>query len=596
MKKLMLLALLVNLGVVANSETISEIQGVKVNSTFANKEVKDVIGVVTLVKNDTGFFIQSLKSDKDSKTSEGIYIENKAKFEVKPGQLVKVDGKVVETYISKPDPSQLTVTAISASKVEIVDNSKMYKIDPVVITGKETPRRVHNGNLNSLNVKENALDYYESLEGMVVRIKNPLITGFKEKYGDIVIVPSNGKYAETRSKNGGVVYNNYVYEQTQRLTVTTTPWKLTQKGQFKEGITPNPGDKLNGDIVGVIYYENSEYRLYPISEFPGITDSKTAPEVNKYKYNPEMLNVVSYNIENFSHADAPERVVELARQVKTVLQTPDVLGLIEVGDDDGSKKSDVVDATENVKAIINEIKKQTGIEYGMMTVSPQDGKDGGWPEMHIRNVILYRKDRLTPVMFNQGDSKVDTQVVKTDGMTHLTFNPGRIGNNDPVWNEVRKPVIAQFDFQGKNVFVIANHLKSKRADYKIYGSKQPVVRHSEDVRIPEAQRVNEFVQTILKADPNATVIVHGDMNDFEFSPTIKALNGNVLIDTMSELPKSERYSYVYQGNSQTLDNILINKKYKGKVNVDVIRINSEFTQSQGSFSDHDPMFIQFKVK
>ena len=135
MKKLMLLALLVNLGVVANSETISEIQGVKVNSTFVNKEVKDVIGVVTLVKNDTGFFIQSLKSDKDSKTSEGIYIENKAKFEVKPGQLVKVDGKVVETYISKPDPSQLTVTAISASKVEKVDNSKMYKIDPVVITG-----------------------------------------------------------------------------------------------------------------------------------------------------------------------------------------------------------------------------------------------------------------------------------------------------------------------------------------------------------------------------------------------------------------------------------------------------------------------------
>lgn len=52
-----------------------------------------------------------------------------------------------------------------------------------------------------------------------------------------------------------------------------------------------------------------------------------------------MLNVVSYNIENFSHVDGPERVKELANQVATVLQTPDILGLIEVGDDDGQKKA-----------------------------------------------------------------------------------------------------------------------------------------------------------------------------------------------------------------------------------------------------------------
>lgn len=74
------------------------------------------------------------------------------------------------------------------------------------------------------------------------------------------------------------------------------------------------------------------------------------------------------------------------------------------------------------------------------------------------------------------------------------------------------------------------------------------------------------------------------------------MKGNELIDVISELPKNERYTYVYQGNSQTLDNILINKKYKGKVNIDVIRMNSEFTKDQGSYSDHDPIFIQFKVK
>jgi len=73
-------------------------------------------------------------------------------------------------------------------------------------------------------------------------------------------------------------------------------------------------------------------------------------------------------------------------------------------------------------------------------------------------------------------------------------------------------------------------------------------------------------------------------------------HGDELIDTISELPENERYTYIYQGASQTLDNIMINKKYKGNVNIDVIRINSEFTIEQGSFSDHDPIFIQFRVK
>lgn len=596
MKKLMLLSIFLSSVFTLNAETISEIQGTKVNSIYENKQVKNVMGVVTLVKSDKGFFIQSLKDDKNKNTSEGIYILNNDKKEVKAGQLVKIDGNVIETYFTKPDDKQLSSTAINASNIEIIDKTKTYTIEPVVITGEDIPRKVHNGDFNVLNSKENALDYYEALEGMVVRVKSPLITGFKEKYGDIVIVPSDAKYTETRSINGGVIYNNYTYEQTQRLTVTTKPWDLVEKGEFKKGLSPNPGDKFNDDIIGVLYYEHAEYRIYPISKFPGITDSKTVPEKNKYQYNPKMLNVVSYNIENFSHIDEPERVPELARQVKTILQTPDILGLIEVGDDDGSKKSDVVDATENITAIINEIKKQTGIEYGMMTVSPEDGKDGGWPEMHIRNVILYRKDRLKPIMFNQGDYKTDTEIVQSDGKIHLTYNPGRIGNNDPVFNEVRKPVIAQFEFKGKNIFVIANHLKSKRADHKIYGSKQPVVRYSEDVRIPEAKKINEFVKNILKLDPNATIISHGDINDFEFSPTIKEMKGEELIDTISELPENERYTYVYQGNSQTLDNILINKKYKDKVNVDVIRVNSEFTKAQGSFSDHDPVFIQFEVK
>lgn len=596
--KLCLLMLLASFTTFGFSETISEIQGTTSISSFNEKNVKSVKGIVTGIrktKYNNGFFMQSKESDGNLNTSEGIYVENKTDISVSVGDLVEVDGMVKEIYLSSPDKMQPTITSIYASNLVILENN--LSIMPLEIDGKNIPRKVHNGNLSKLDRDVNAMDYYESLEGMLVKIKDPLITGFKEKYGDITVVPSYGKYTELRSINGGVVYNNYEFEQSQRITITATPWNIVKKSEYINNLSPNPGDKLKGDVEGVVIYEHGEYRLYPTSSFPGIEDGSTKPDTNEFKYDKKKLNVVSYNIENFTIADGPARVKELARQVKTVLQTPDILGLIEVGDDDGGNiKTPLTSAKKTIEAIIDEIKKETGISYGYMSVDPLDLKDGGWPEMHIRNVILYRKDRLTPVKFNQGDAITDTKVISKKGKVSLTFNPGRIGNNDPIWDEVRKPVIAQFKFMNKNIFVLANHLKSKRSDAKIYGTVQPVERKSELVRNPQGTYINNFVKDILKADKKATVIVLGDMNDFEFSNTIKNINGNELIDVISTLPKNERYTYVYQGNSQTLDNIMINKKYKGSVNVDVIRINSEFTKAQGSFSDHDPIFIQFKVK
>ncbi len=48
-------------------------------------------------------------------------------------------------------------------------------------------------------------------------------------------------------------------------------------------------------------------------------------------------------------------------------------------------------------------------------------------------------------------------------------------------------------------------------------------------------------------DPKADVVVAGDLNDFQFSPALKALTaGGVLTDLVDRLPRGERYGYVYQ--------------------------------------------------
>ena len=88
----------------------------------------------------------------------------------------------------------------------------------------------------------------------------------------------------------------------------------------------------------------------------------------------------------------------------------------------------------------------------------------------------------------------------------------------------------------------------------------------------------------------------GDMNDFEFSPTLKAMKTDVMVSAVEQLPKNQRHTYIYQGNAQVLDNLLVNKKYAKKMKVDILNINSESTKAQGYFSDHDPIFIQIDVK
>lgn len=44
-----------------------------------------------------------------------------------------------------------------------------------------------------------------------------------------------------------------------------------------------------------------------------------------------------------------------------------------------------------------------------------------------------------------------------------------------------------------------------------------MLRKSEAVRNPQGEHINSFVKDILKNDKDATVIVLGDMNDFESS-------------------------------------------------------------------------------
>ncbi len=578
---------------------ISTIQGTHHRSEYEGKEVEKIMGVVTVLyktRYNKGFFMQSLKRDrdKDARTSEGIYVENKAGVEVKMGDLVSVAGTVKELQFSKPNKNELTITSIVANKIDLVkiDNGST---NIETIHAKNIPSAIHTGNItDELNIKKNAMDFYESYEGMLVSIHKPLIVGAKEKYGDIAVVADGGKYAKNRTNNGGVKYG-YDYEQSQRIIVSDKLLSIHQKKQSKfkyENFTPNPGDKFDGSIIGVLAFDYNNYKVYNIEPLPKIIDCGAKVDSPKFAPNPKALSVATYNIENFTLTDGPERIKALALHIKDKLQTPDIIGLVEVADDDGAKKgSKLVSAEKTLQAIVDGIKAETGIEYKYLSVDPEHGKDGGWPEMHIRNAIIYRSDRISLPYFKQGNATEDLDIAKEN----FNFNPGRIGNNQAFFSRGRKPLVAHLKGFNKDIFVIVNHLKSKRGDDALYGAIRPVKRHTEEKRTQQADYVYRFMGRLHLKRPQALIICMGDMNDFEFAPSMKVLKGGLMVNTVELLPENERHTYVYNGNSQVLDALLINREYAEGVKVDILNINSEFTKAQGAISDHDPILVQINL-
>jgi len=142
--------------------------------------------------------------------------------------------------------------------------------------------------------------------------------------------------------------------------------------------------------------------------------------------------------------------------------------------------------------------------------------------------------------------------------------------------------------------VIGNHFISKGQDQPLMGRFQPPGRDSEVQRHQQAQEVRGFVDQILAVDPNAAVVVLGDLNDFDFSQTTSILtSGGALVDLPATLPAAERYTYVFEGNSQVLDHILLSRTLSTTgYAYDVVHVNSEFANQA---SDHEPQVARIPL-
>jgi uncharacterized protein len=223
------------------------------------------------------------------------------------------------------------------------------------------------------------------------------------------------------------------------------------------------------------------------------------------------------------------------------------------------------------------------------------GTDGGEVPGNIRVGFLFRTDGDLEFVDRPGaTATTPNSVVETRKGAALEYSPGRIDPTNPAFNSSRKPLAAEFLWKNRTVFAIANHFNSKGGDDPLGGRFQPPVESSTVQRHQQATVVAGFVEDILEADPRAAIAVLGDLNDFQFSRTLEILEGAGLTNLMKTLPAEEQYSYVFDGNSQVLDQILVSKELLTPApEYDSVHVNAEFADQA---SDHDPQIARVVVR
>jgi VCBS repeat-containing protein len=582
------------LGAINNDDVaptlIREIQGASHTSPLVGQSVFGVAGIVT-AKVSNGFYMQDPSPDANDTTSEAIFVFTSSAPTVNVGDAVKVNGNVIEFRPGGSSSTNLTITEISAPTVTVNSTGNPLpaatvignggRLQPTTIIEDDATGSVETS--GTFDPASDGVDFYESMEAMRVQINNPVVVGPRNNFGEVWVLADEGSNASVRTTRGGIVIrpNDFNPERIQlEDTLAATPMV-------------DVGDHFSTSAVGVLNYDFNNFEVLITSPLTAVSSGLAREATTPGGTN--QLAVATFNVENLDPGDGAAKFNQLAGLIVNNLKSPDIIAVEEIQDNNGATNDGTVDATITFNTLIAAIQGAGGPAYSFRNIDPVNGQDGGEPGGNIRVGFLFRTDRdLSFVDRPGGTSTSTTTVSEVGGVPVLSASPGRIDPTNAAFNASRKPLVGEFTYHGQTLFVIANHFNSKGGDQPLFGRFQPPTLSSEAQRVQQAQIVNNFVDSILAIDANANVVIAGDLNDFEFSTPVNTLEGGVLNTLMETLPQNERYSYVFDGNSQSLDHILISNNLfnNASFEYDVIHVNAEFADQA---SDHDPQVVRLTI-
>lgn len=395
---------------------------------------------------------------------------------------------------------------------------------------------------------EEALRYYESLEGMLVKVGKAVAVSPTTRYGEFVVVLE--QLGVTRlfqgEENGYAIMvddgSSGVYEDGAALPVRV-----------------RSGDQVRG-LRGILAYTFGRFKVEPIQAFEVSDEIIVLPSIAPAGEGE--ISVMTWNVENLFDTSPPnpsdppmpspeEFALELGKVAATITAAgaPDVVALQEV---------------ENIEVL------QAIAEQGALAAyAYQPVLEEGTDQRGIDVGYLVRSNRVEVVEVRQ------------------------YSENQGVYT--RPPLLLRVRAKsgGAEIALINNHFTSMSGG----------VEESEPRRVLQAQGNLSIVEELRDADPNAAVAVLGDLNAFYQSAPIDVLRNGGLTHALEKVAPDQRYTYIHEGESQVLDHLLVTGAlWQRIVRVEILHINSDFPpplpgdpSPQGK-SDHDPVIVIFDSK
>jgi predicted extracellular nuclease len=596
--------------------TIMEIQGAGHISPL-DGEVVTTTGVVTAVAFN-GFYVQDPVGDDDPATSDGIFVFAGDFCNGCPvvGDEVQLTDTISEFIPGGAATGNLSITQMSFPSITVLSSENPLPTPVIIGSGGRIPPNVITISDNELpvnlqtdpgvfNPEVDGIDFYESLEGMLVTIEDPVAASATRTFGDfsselftLTNKGANIAPAEARTARGGINLaadaDGYGDTNPERVQIQFDS-SLNESGTLFPFFAPviTVGDRL-GDVTGVMGYSFGNFEVNAIEELT-IIPSELDRETTALSGAKKAVAVASYNVLNLSPLpeDDIQRAV-LAAQIVNNLGSPDVIALQEIQDNNGTVNDGTTDATETLQAFVDAIANAGGPKYKFFDVAPEDGTSGGVPGGNIRNAFLYNSDRVKLVDF-------------------VSLSPDVLGgmgvSNPNAFDGTRDPLQATFKFRGKEFTVINNHLTSRFGSTPIFGGPQPFVQAGEDEREAQVGALNEVVNALLAAGRgnknNASkagrIVVLGDLNTFEFTNDLtEILPGTgadrVLTNLIGSLDDDNIYTFIFDGNSQVLDHVFVTDNLLPGAEIDIVHVNVDFPRVDDTVgSDHEPIVVRFDL-
>lgn len=543
---------------------INEIQGNSLESPHINKKVKTT-GIVTARKNN-GFFLQTLDAnvDSDMNTSEAVFIFTSAPPSALVGDLVTVEGIVVEYF-------KLTEISTTNSVVTVISTGNALPA-PIELT-------------SSILDSAGTLTQLERLEGMRVSAPSFVSVAPTNEFGEIDTVLSG--VARPFREPGVSVASTLppgppniprFDENPEKLMIDSDGQIDSTRSVVTSGVT------LTG-ITGPLDFTFSNYKILPDTTLTASTNMIAVPVPVPTS---NEFSVGSFNLLNFFPSDSnlALRMNKISLAIRNVMNSPAIIGVEEAGDIDV------------LTALADKINADATTETG---VNP------GYKAYLLEGIDNAENDQ--DVGFLVKSSIVDVVSV-SQHFKGVTFTDPTQGDEDLLFDRPPfelKGIVKSAAGNNFPVTIIVNHSQSLiDIDSPTRGTRQRLKRKLQ----------SEYVANLAQSKSGENLILVGDFNSFQFSDGYVDVLGTIigkpapadqvvlasedlvnpdLIPLVNTLPADQQYSYNHLGNAQTLDHIIINSMMNERFSRFVYaRNNADFPETYSvdgtrpeRVSDHD---------